>query len=375
MEPYRDGPHMLREIYAQPETIREVLRQHWGGEDGGIRFDRSSLSIDELRACTRVMIAASGASRHAGLMAQVMIEELAGIPVSVEFASEFCNRRVAPGNGAIALFITQSGETGDTAAAQRAAREAGYRTIAITNVVDSTIARQADAVIYTWAGVERAIPATKSFTAQLAAIYLLALLFATGKGRCSRADLLRRVDELSDVADKLESSLPQLDGDARAIASVLHSHNQWVLLGRGVHHPVALEGTLKLMETAYITASAFPAGEFRHGPAAVLDGSQVVVGAVCHDRLDKASVDRYRKSLEVIDEIAAVTGILLLIGSSGDSECARKTSNVIQVPATSELLSPLIETVALQLLAYHIAQFRGLDVDHPRNLVKSVQAD
>ncbi len=373
--PHRERPHMLQEIYAQPEAIRETLRQHWGGNGDPIRFDRSSISPDELRDCARVLIAASGASRHVGIYAQLLIEELAGIPVSVEFASEFCNRTVAPATNSLAVFITQSGETADTTAAQRIAREMGYKTVAITNVVGSTIAKEADAVLYTYAGKERAIPATKSFTASLVAAYLLALALAAAKERCVNMNCLRRLDELAALADSLEASLPQMDADARAAASALHRQNNWILLGRGVHYPVALEGALKLMETAYVSATAFPSGEFRHGPAAVLDGSQVVVGVVCQDANDEGSAVRYRKSLELIDELSPVTGLLVLVGAAGDPGLSQRTSQLLKISPASEFLLPIIAVVPLQLLAYHIARMRGLDVDHPRSLVKSVQSD
>jgi len=282
---------------------------------------------------------------------------------------------VASGTNAIAIFITQSGETADTTAAQRAAHQAGYQTIAITNVVGSTIANEADAVMYTFAGKERAIPATKSFTSQLAALYLIALMLASAKRTCTSEVFFRRAGELADVADHLEAALPQIEKDARMIASRLCDHHEWVLLGRGVHFPVALEGALKLKETSYIHAEGFPSGEFRHGPAAVLDGSQVVLGVIGHDPRVPASVARYEKSLEVLDDIAPITGLLVLIAAAADTNVVSRTTNVIFVPQVSEFMLPILETVALQLLAYHAAIGRNLDVDRPRNLVKSVQVD
>lgn len=371
----RAGSHMLREILEQPEAIRQTVRQHWEGVSDGIRFDRSSIPVEYIAACNRILIAASGASRHAALYGQAAIEQFAGIPVQVEFSSEYCNRPPAPGNGAIAIFISQSGETGDTKAALLRAKEAGYKTIAITNVVGSTIAAQADAVMYTYAGRELAIPATKSFLCQLASVYLVALLLGASNGRCAETDVFREVSRLADAADLLEGAMPQIEHSAQRIATEFQNIHDWVLLGRGVHYAVALEGALKLKETAYLRAEAFPAGEFRHGPQAILDGSQVVVGVVGHDSTDKASQSRYRKTLGVLNEIAPFSGPLVLIAIPNDLAAKKRTGNLMCVPETSEFMLALLETVALQTLAYNLAKLRGLDVDRPRNLVKSVEAD
>lgn len=367
-------PHMLREIHEQPEALRETLRRHWVASEG-IRFDRSSIAPETLIECRRILIAASGASRHAGLFAQAVIEELAGIPVDVEYAGEYCNRLVANGQDSLAVLVTQSGETGDTTAAQRVARQAGYRSIAITNVIGSTVAREADAVMYTYAGKERAIPATKSFLSQLAALYLLGLMLARLNHRHNDSTLFRYASQLAEIADLLEQAVPKIECAARTLASRFHDRNDWILLGRGVHFAVALEGALKLKETAYVRAEGFPAGEFRHGPQAILDGSQVVVGVVGYDPADRPSCERHRKTLDVLDEIKDMSGTLILIASDGDAEAESRTENIISVPNASEFMLALLEAVALQLLAYHVARNRNLDVDNPRNLVKSVEAD
>ena len=367
--------HMLREVYEQPEAIRQTIRQHIDPATGMVRPDRFPWTREEIAALRRVTIIASGASRHAGLCGKLMIEELAGVPVEVEHASEYGYRKPTNGRGSLVIAITQSGETADTTAAQRAAKENGMKTLSISNVVDSTISREADANFFTRAGKELAIPATKSFTTQLTALYMLALYLAAQKATLSATEVKAKVQALSTLPDLIEQSLDRYNAEAEAISADYYGDQTFVFLGRGVHSPIALEGALKLKEISYVHAEGYPTGEFRHGPTALITETLPVVAIVTYDRRDPESVVRYEKSLALIEEIRHISKRQILLASEGDETVRKMGVATFSLPHIEELLLPIMEVVPLQFLAYHIALRNGLDVDRPRNLVKSVTVD
>jgi len=366
---------MLKEVYEQPEAIRETIRQHIDPASQAVRPDRFPWTPDEVAGLRRVTIVASGASRHAGLCGKLMIEDLAGIPVEVEHASEYGYRKPTNGKGSLVIAITQSGETADTTAAQRIAKENGMKTLSISNVVDSTIAREADANFFTRAGREIAIPATKSFTTQLTALYMLALFLAAQKGTLAGPEVAARLDALSALPDLIEQSLDRFNAEAEAIARDFYRDKMFVFLGRGVHYPIALEGALKLKEISYVHAEGYPTGEFRHGPTALITESLPVVAIVTRDSRDPESTVRYEKSISLIEDIRQISRRQILLASEGDEIVRSMGVASFYLPHLEELLLPIMEVVPLQFLAYHVALLNGLDVDRPRNLVKSVMVD
>jgi glucosamine--fructose-6-phosphate aminotransferase (isomerizing) len=366
---------MLKEVYEQPEAIRQTISQHIDATTGLVRPDRFPWTSTELAALRRVTIVASGASRHSGLCGKLMIEELVGIPVEVEHASEYGYRKPTNGKGSLVIAITQSGETADTTAAQRIARDNGMKTLSISNVVDSTISHEADAAFYTRAGKEVAIPATKSFTTQLTALYMLALFLASQRQALDAAEVKSRVQALSELPRLIERSLDRFNAEAEAISADFYKDETFVFLGRGVHYPIALEGALKLKEIAYVHAEGYPTGEFRHGPTALITETLPVVAIVTCDRHDPESVVRYEKSIALIEEIRQISKRQILLASEGDDVVRAMGVPTFTIPQLDELLLPIMEIVPLQLLAYHVAVRNGLNVDRPRNLVKSVTVD
>src|SRR5271165_2473420 len=366
---------MLKEIYEQPEAIRQTIIQHIDPVTRMVRLDRFPWTKAEVAALRRITIVASGASRHAGLCGKFMIEELAGIPVEVEHSSEYGYRKPTDGKGSLVIAITQSGETADTTAAQRIAKDGGMKTLSISNVVDSTISREADANFFTRAGREVAIPATKSFTTQLTALYMLALFLAEQKATLTRTEVTARVEALSMLPDLIEHSLDRFNAEAEAISADYYQDQTFVFLGRGVHYPIALEGALKLKEISYVHAEGYPTGEFRHGPTALITETLPVVAIVTYDRRDPESIVRYEKSISLIEDIRQISSRQILLASEGDEIVRGMGVASFFLPNLEELLLPIMEVVPLQLLAYHIAVLNGIDVDHPRNLVKSVMVD
>jgi glutamine---fructose-6-phosphate transaminase (isomerizing) len=366
---------MLKEIYDQPEAIEETVRHHLDVH-GNICLDRVPLSADRLRELKRVNIVASGASRHAGMCGRVMIEDLAGIPVGVDHASEYSYRKPITNGSELTVFITQSGETGDTIAAQRTAHEAKLCTLAISNVAESTIVREAEGALLTYAGREFAIPATKSFTTQLTALYLFALHLA-GTRKTLKEDQVRfSISYLRNIAHELGSLLPSMDRQALAAAKQYHKDQSFLILGRAVHQPIALEAALKLKEVCYIHAEGYATGELRHGPTALVDESTPVIVIATRDLADAASMLRYEKTVAVVEELRVRSSRLIVVLNEGDDWAESfPRDSVLTVPRAPELLLPLLEIIPLQLLSYHIAVLNGLDVDHPRNLVKSVHQD
>ena len=366
-------PHyMLKEIFEQPKALEETIAPRVSRETGEVRLaDEVRIGSDELRSIRRVNIVASGTSRHAGIAGQFMFQELVHLPVDVDYASEFEYRNPMISRGEITIVITQSGETADTTAAQREAQAKGSRTIAISNVVGSTIAREADGVLYTHAGPEISIASTKAFTAQMAVLFLFAEYLAQVRGALSDDQQRKWIEELLALPRKTETVLEQAP-QCQQLADRFHKFESFLFCGRAIHYPVAMDGALKLKEVSYIHAEGYPTGETKHGPIAMIDESlPVVIIATC-DRNDPGSVVRYEKNVSNIRGFKQQGAQVIALATEGDNELAALVDHTIFVPHTPELLSPILEIVPLQLFAYYMAVRKGLDVDRPRNLVKSV---
>ncbi len=358
---------MLKEIHEQPRAIMDTIRGRISQETGTVHLEEIGISPDQFLAMKKIFIVACGTSWHAGLAGKYMIEELAGIPVEVDIASEFRYRGPLVGTGDLFIAITQSGETADTLAAMREAKKRGATVIAICNVVGSTVSREADGVVYTHAGPEIGVASTKVFTAQLTALYLFALHYAILRGRIGAAETRKMLADLVHIPVLVERCLE--DNDAvEQIAKNFFRATDFLYLGRGPNYPIALEGALKLKEISYIHAEGYPAGEMKHGPIALIDENMPVVVLA-----GKNSV--YEKILSNVEEVKARGGIVIAVATEGDEEIGKAAAHVILTPATNHLLMPLLMTVPLQLLAYHIAVLRGADVDQPRNLAKSVTVE
>jgi glutamine---fructose-6-phosphate transaminase (isomerizing) len=365
-------PHyMIKEIFDQPQGLRDTIQPRVSLEGGTVKLNEVRISPEELQALRRINIVASGTSRHAGMAGQYMIQELTNIPVDVDYASEFEYSNPLIGRGELTIVITQSGETADTTAAQREARAKGSRTIAISNVVDSTIAREADGVIYTNAGPEISIASTKAFTAQMAVLFLFALYLGQVREKLSKEQVRRYIGELLDLPGKVDTVL-QSAPECERLGEKYHKVQDFLFLGRAIHYPIAMDGALKLKELSYIHAEGYPTGETKHGPNALIDESlPVVIIATC-DRNDPGSVLRYEKNLANIKGFKEQSGRVVAIATQGDETIRRLADHTIFVPEAPELLSPILEIVPLQLFAYYMTVRKGLDVDRPRNLVKSV---
>jgi len=315
----------------------------------------------------KIFIVACGTSWHAGLIGKYMIEEMAAIPTEVDIASEFRYRKPLVNGETLLIAITQSGETADTLAAMREAKARGATVVTVCNVVGSTASREADGVVYTHAGPEIGVASTKAFTAQLTALYLFGLFFGGMRGTLSTDEVRKRMADLVHVPMLVEQCLEQNDA-IEQIAKRYFKANDFLYLGRGPNYPVALEGALKLKEISYIHAEGYPAGEMKHGPIALIDENMPVVVLAGRNSV-------YEKILANIQEVKARSGIVIALASDGDPELVKLVDHVISVPATNPLLLPIIMSVPLQLLAYHIAVLRGADVDQPRNLAKSVTVE
>jgi glucosamine--fructose-6-phosphate aminotransferase (isomerizing) len=361
---------MRREIYEQPRAIAKTIEQHL---DNDILFPGELHSIESaLLTFEKLIIAASGSSRHAGLAGEIMIEDLSGVAVDVEYASEYCYRSTHTAVEPIVMVVTQSGETADTIAAQREALTRGVKTIAVSNVAEATIPREASAALITGAGPELSIPATKSFTTQLTVLYLMALFLARKRGRMTSEVTRSYLQRLHRLPEAIEKNLGVWDELAEQFAQKYFEAEKFLYLGRGVHYAIAREGALKLKEISYAHAEGYPAGELKHGPNALVDEHlPVVVLATCDER-DPDSVLRYRRTLEVMKEVKSRRGRVVTVATEGDQEVAEIADDVFFAPAAPELLLPIIEVIPLQLFAYHIATKKGYDVDRPRNLVKAV---
>jgi glucosamine--fructose-6-phosphate aminotransferase (isomerizing) len=366
---------MLKEINEQPRAIRDTTLGRVSLDTGHVFLAQMQITEADFRAATQITIAACGTSWHAGLAGKFMIERLARLRTEVDYASEYRYRNPLADPKSIGLLITQSGETADTIAAQRELIALGSKTLAICNVVGAAVSREAQGTITTNAGPEIGVASTKAFTAQLTALFLLALHLAQVRGTVSDAESLHLVNELSRIPAKLEEVLRSVDDQCQKLARAFHSVNDFLFLGRGIHYPIALEGALKLKEISYIHAEGYPAGEMKHGPNALIDESLPVVCIATKDPTDPGSVLKYEKTLSNIQEVTARSGRVIAIAIEGDREISQLVEHTIHIPQAPELLLPILEVVPLQLLAYHIAVRRGCDVDQPRNLAKSVTVE
>lgn len=363
--------HMIREIFEQPRGLHDTIAPRISLPDGVVQLNEVPISREELRTLNRINIVASGTSRHAGMVGQYMIQELAAIPVDVDYASEFEYRNPLIGQSELTIVITQSGETADTGAAQREAKARGSRTVAISNVAGTTIAREADGVIYTLAGPEISIASTKAFTAQMAALFLFALYLAQVRETLTPDLRDKYVRELLDLPGKVRTVL-ECAPQCEQIAGEFYKVDDFLFLGRAIHYPVAMDGALKLKEVSYVHAEGYPTGETKHGPNALIDEHLPVAIIATRDTSDSGSVLRYEKTLGNIEGFRKQGSRVIAIATEGDVEVKKLANHTIVVPQAPELLSPILEIVPLQLFAYYMAVKRGLDVDRPRNLVKSV---
>jgi glucosamine--fructose-6-phosphate aminotransferase (isomerizing) len=305
---------------------------------------------------------------------QFMFQELAGIPVEVDYASEFEYRNPAIGAREITIVITQSGETADTMAAQRLAKQKGSRTIAISNVVGSTIAREADGVLYTYAGPEVSIASTKAFSAQMAVLFLLAAYLGEVRGQLSHDALKHWIEQLLLLPKEAETTLQSAEL-CRQLAEKFQHSESFLFVGRAIHYPIAMDGALKLKEVSYVHAEGYPTGETKHGPIALIDENLPVVMIVTHDPDEPGSVLRYEKNLSALEGFKKQKAQVIALASEGDKEVRSLADHTIFVPQTPELLAPMLEIIPLQIFAYYMAVIKGLDVDKPRNLVKSVMQE
>ncbi len=368
-------PHfMLKEIYEQPGVMRNTLYRLVESEGtaklGGIYaledyFNKRSKTLLNLN---KIIIVACGTSWHAGLVGEYVIENLARIPVEVEYASEFQYRNPTIDEDTLIILISQSGETADTITSMNEAKSRGGNVFGICNVVGSTIYRETAAGIWTIAGPEIGVASTKAFTSQLFALYLIALYLGRIQGNLSVGNGVRMVRALKEIPDNIEKILNNCEKDIITIAEKFHKSNNFIYLGRHVNFPVALEGALKLKEISYCHAEGYPSGEMKHGPIALIDKDMPVVVIVPKDNL-------YEKVMSNISEIKARGGKVIAIATEGDTEISKKADHVIYIPETEDILTPLLTVIPLQLLAYHIAVMRGCDVDKPRNLAKSVTVE
>ncbi|MCU0318358.1 MAG: glutamine--fructose-6-phosphate transaminase (isomerizing) [Amoebophilaceae bacterium] len=358
---------MLKEIFEQPNAIRDCMRGRLSTDSQKLVLGGISDYMDQLTKAHKITIVACGTSWHVGLIAEYLVEEFCKIPVEVEYASEFRYRKPIIGAGDLVWAISQSGETADTLAAMTLAKKQGATILGICNVVESSIARMAHAGIYTHAGPEIGVASTKAFTAQLTAIVMMALAVARQRGTITTFMFNELLQHLTDVPETIEVVLQQYD-QVKHMAQAYKDMSNFLFLGRGYNFPVALEGALKLKELSYIHAEGYPAAEMKHGPIALIDEAMPVVFIATQDR-------SYDKIIANIEEVKARKGKIIAIVTRGDKTATQLADHVIEVPPIHEALMPMIAVVPLQLLAYHMAVIRGCDVDRPRNLAKSVTVE
>jgi len=367
---------MQKEIFEQPRAVRDTLLGRISQDTGRVFLDEMQISEQQFREFQQVRIVACGTSWHSALAGKFMIERLARLQVEVDYGSEFRYRDPILDSKTLTVCISQSGETADTLAAQREAKIKGSPTLAICNVMGSMITREAAGTVITHAGPEIGVASTKAFTAQLAALLLLASYLGQIRGKLAPADAVKLMQEFTRIPHKMETIL-QADesGFYENLARQFFRYTDFLYLGRGIHYPIALEGALKLKEISYIHAEGYPAGEMKHGPNALIDENLPVVVLATRDDSDPESVTRYEKSVSNIKEVKARDGIVISIATEKDHLAREASDHIIELPPAPEILAPLLEIIPLQLLAYHIAVRRGCDVDQPRNLAKSVTVE
>jgi glucosamine--fructose-6-phosphate aminotransferase (isomerizing) len=358
---------MLKEIYEQPRAVADTLRGRVAPEGGTVVLPDIGLDPDVIAGLQRVVFIACGTSYHAAVVGRFMVERLAGLSSDVDLGSEFRYRDAVLGPETLVVALSQSGETADTLGAVKAARNRGAPIVGITNVVGSALARESTGVLYTHAGPEIGVASSKTFTATLAACYLLALWLGRRRGTLLAEDCRKHIQGLLELPRLMERALEK-EPEIAELAKGLASYKNFLFLGRGIHYPIALEGALKLKELSYIHAEGYPAGEMKHGPIALIDDAMPVVALTPRDT-------SYDRMMGTVEEVRARDGRIIALAHEGDREIGARAEHVLTVPAAAELLSPILMAIPLQLLAYHVAVRLGRDVDQPRNLAKSVTVE
>jgi glutamine---fructose-6-phosphate transaminase (isomerizing) len=366
--------YMLKEIYEQPRAVRDTVQGRVSQTSGRVYLDEMEISEAEFRQFTSIKAIACGTSLHAAMAGKYMLEELARMPVEIDYASEFRYRDPILDDKTLVIAISQSGETADTIAAVRESKEKGAKILSICNVQGSMLTRESHGTVLTHAGPEIGVASTKAFTSQMTVLYLLALYLGQQRGTLSEQESLEHVRALNGLPVKMETMLG-CDDQVDRLARELHRAQDFLYLGRGINFPIALEGALKLKEISYIHAEGYPAGEMKHGPNALIDEDLPVVVVSTRDESNAASKLRYEKTLSNMVEVKSRDGKVIAIVTEGDSEAREIADHVIEIPHASDLISPILSIVPLQLLAYHIGVRRGCDVDQPRNLAKSVTVE
>ena len=366
--------YMLKEIYEQPRAVRDTIIGRVSQTTGHVYLDEMEISEAEFREFTSIKAIACGTSLHAAMAGKYMLEELARIPVEVDYASEFRYRDPIIDDKTLIIAISQSGETADTIAAVRESKQKGAKILSICNVNGSMLTRESHGTVLTHAGPEIGVASTKAFTSQMTVLYLLALHLGQQRGVLTDEESLEHVHALNGLPVKMETLLG-CDDQVEKLSREFHRAQDFLYLGRGINYPIALEGALKLKEISYIHAEGYPAGEMKHGPNALIDEDLPVVVVCTRDDESEASKLRYEKTLSNIVEVKARDGVVIAVVTEGDSEAREVADFVIEIPRAGDLISPILSIVPLQLLAYHIGVRRGCDVDQPRNLAKSVTVE
>ncbi len=359
---------MLKEIFEQPLAILNTFRGRLDPETGQVNLPEAELDTEYLNSISRICLVACGTSWHAALVAKYWLEKWTGVPVEVDIASEFRYRTLLLDDSVLVIPISQSGETADTLAGMRRAKQLGAKIVTICNVVGSTMTRETDGTIYTHAGPEIGVASTKAFTSQLTALFLLTMLIGQERNTITPSEARELGQALIGIPNLIEEELPRLQEETARLAEDFTKCRDFLYLGRGCNFPIALEGALKLKEISYIHAEGYPAGELKHGPIALIDRDMPVLALAPKDGV-------YDKVISNVEEVKARHGRLILVGSAGDANLLRITGDLITLPAIHEDLNPILYTIPLQLLAYQIANRRGCDVDQPRNLAKSVTVE
>ncbi len=365
---------MLKEIYEQPRCVQETMAGRISLESGRVELEDANIPGSVLETIDRIHIVACGTSWHAGLVGKFLIEDLARIPVEIDYGSEFRYRDPLVDARTLVIAISQSGETADTLAAVREARMKKARILSVCNVVGSMLSRESHGTLYIRSGPEIGVASTKAFTCQLMVLLLVALYLAQQRNRILPQQTIALLPDLAGLPQCLERLLARSEA-CREIAGAICGRTNALYLGRGIHYPIALEGALKLKEISYMHAEGYPAGEMKHGPNALIDHNLPVVGLAARDPRNPKSVLRYEKMLSNLEEVRAREGIIIALASEDDDRIREIAEHVIPIPQSSDYLLPLLMSVPLQLLAYHIAVLRGCDVDQPRNLAKSVTVE
>jgi glutamine---fructose-6-phosphate transaminase (isomerizing) len=372
--PERQFPHhMLREIHEQPASFTTALDHYV--RDGALDDVSFGPVYQWFRDHHQVVFSASGSSRHASLAGEIMIEDISGMPVDVEYASEYVYREINTLTNPGIIVVSQSGETADTLAALREANRRRHGTIAVTNVESSTMAREAEISLPTWAGRELAVPATKSFTAQLLVLNLIALASGVALQTLTVDTLTPHFKDLAALPALIARQLDNWERQMQQIATALANVETYLFLGRGIHYAIAREGALKLKESAYLQAEGYPSGELKHGPNALVGSTAAIVAIATVDRTEPGSVIRYEKSVQLLHDLKKQGATVIALGNQDDDEVAAAATHFVPIAPTREHLLPITEVVPLQLFAYFSAVQRGIDVDRPRNLTKAVLAE